>query len=76
MVVSLKKHTRVRLSERRREAKLSCQRILEMMDGERQHALATVPKAEAAGPILASANRPCHCEGRPTMQSVYLPGSA
>jgi hypothetical protein len=36
MVVSLKKHTRVRLSERRREAKLSCQRILEMMDGERQ----------------------------------------
>jgi hypothetical protein len=36
MVVSLKKHTRVRLNERRREAKLSCQRILEMMDGERQ----------------------------------------
>ena len=31
-----RKHTRVRLGERRREAKLSCQRILEEMDCERQ----------------------------------------
>jgi hypothetical protein len=30
------RHTRVRLGERRREAKLSCQRILEEMDCERQ----------------------------------------
>jgi hypothetical protein len=34
--VILRKHTRVRLGERRREAKLSCQRILELMDCERQ----------------------------------------
>jgi chromosome condensin MukBEF MukE localization factor len=33
--VSFRKHTRVRLGERRREAKLSCQRILEQMDFER-----------------------------------------
>jgi hypothetical protein len=33
--VIFRKHTRVRLSERRREAKLSCQRILELMDCER-----------------------------------------
>jgi len=35
-VVSFRKHTRVRLGERRREAKLSCQRILEQMDCEQQ----------------------------------------
>jgi hypothetical protein len=35
-VVLFRKHTRVRLSERRREVKLSCQRILELMDCERQ----------------------------------------
>jgi hypothetical protein len=34
--VIFRKHTRVRLGERRREAKLSCQRILELMDSERQ----------------------------------------
>jgi hypothetical protein len=34
--VLFRKHTRVRLGERRREAKLFCQRILEEMDGERQ----------------------------------------
>jgi hypothetical protein len=34
--VLLKRHTRVRLGERRREAKLSCQRMLEEMDCERQ----------------------------------------
>jgi len=34
--VLFRKHTRVRLGERRREAKLSCQRILEEMDCERQ----------------------------------------
>jgi hypothetical protein len=32
----LKKHTRVRLGERRRAVKLSCQRILEEMDSERR----------------------------------------
>ena len=31
-----RKHTRVRLGERRREAKLFCQRVLDEMDGERQ----------------------------------------
>ena len=36
LVVLFKKHTRVRFGERRREAKLSCQRILEKMDCERQ----------------------------------------
>ena len=36
LVVSFRKHTRVRLGERRREAKLSCQRILEEIDCERQ----------------------------------------
>jgi hypothetical protein len=36
LVVLFRKHTRVRPGERRREAKLSCQRILEEMDGERQ----------------------------------------
>ena len=35
-VVLFRKHTRVRLGERRREAKLSCQRILDEMDGERE----------------------------------------
>lgn len=35
-VVSFRKRTRVRLGERRREAKLSCQRILELMDCERR----------------------------------------
>jgi hypothetical protein len=43
--VLFRKHTRVRLGERRREAKLFCQRILEEMDGERQqlkeHCVAT-----------------------------------
>jgi hypothetical protein len=34
--VLFKRRTRVRLGERRREAKLSCQRILEEMDSERQ----------------------------------------
>ena len=34
--MSFRKHTRVRLGERRREAKLSCQRILEQMDCEQQ----------------------------------------
>jgi hypothetical protein len=34
--VLFRKHTRVRLGERRRAAKLSCQRILEEMDCERQ----------------------------------------
>jgi hypothetical protein len=34
--VLFRKHTRVRLGERRREVKLSCQRILELMDCERQ----------------------------------------
>ena len=36
LVVSFRKHTRLRPGERRREAKLSCQRILEEMDYERQ----------------------------------------
>jgi hypothetical protein len=36
LVVSFRKHARVRLGERRREAKLSCQRILDKMDCERQ----------------------------------------
>jgi hypothetical protein len=36
LVVLFRKHTRVRLGERRREAKLFCQRILEEMDWERQ----------------------------------------
>jgi hypothetical protein len=36
LVVLFRRHTRVRLGERRREAKLSCQRILEEMDEERQ----------------------------------------
>jgi hypothetical protein len=35
-VVLFRKHPRVRFGERRREAKLSCQRILEKMDCERQ----------------------------------------
>jgi hypothetical protein len=36
LVVLFRKHTRVRLGERRREAKLSCQRLLEEMDCERR----------------------------------------
>ena len=36
VAVLFKRHTRVRLGERRREAKLSCQRLLEEMDCERQ----------------------------------------
>ena len=36
LVVLFKKHTRVRFGERRREVKLSCQRILDEMDCERQ----------------------------------------
>jgi hypothetical protein len=44
--VLFRKHTRARLGLRRREAKLSCQRILELMDYERQplkeHCVATV----------------------------------
>jgi hypothetical protein len=36
LVVLFKKHTRVRFGERRRQAKLSCQRILDEMDCERQ----------------------------------------
>ena len=45
MVVLFRKHTRVRLGERRREAKLFCQHILEKMDGERafeEHCVANV----------------------------------
>jgi hypothetical protein len=34
--VLFRKHSRVRLGERRRAVKLSCQRILEEMDCERQ----------------------------------------
>jgi hypothetical protein len=36
VAVLFKRHTRVRLGERRREAKLSCQRILEEMDCKHQ----------------------------------------
>ena len=36
VAVLLRRHARVRLGERRREAKLSCQRILEEMDCEHQ----------------------------------------
>jgi hypothetical protein len=35
VAVLFRRHTRARLGERRREAKLSCQRILEEMDCER-----------------------------------------
>jgi hypothetical protein len=49
--VLFRKHTRVRFGERRRETKLSCQRILEKMDYERQqlkdHRVANaIPKEE------------------------------
>jgi hypothetical protein len=36
VVVLFRKQKRVRLGERRREAKLFCQRVLDEMDGERQ----------------------------------------
>jgi hypothetical protein len=36
VAVLFRRHPRVRLGERRREAKLCCQRILEEMDCERQ----------------------------------------
>jgi hypothetical protein len=43
--VLFRKHTRGRLGERRREAKLFCQHILEKLDGERgfeEHCVANV----------------------------------